>query len=150
MILNIIALVSIWIIAMSSSYSTGALEMISQSSFRVMPGVYIYAKVAELINAEDHFLVARDATEITIVTLSTNISDTRLLERNKDDYALIALNVCVPFYSVGFLATVTDALAEVGLNVLVVSTYSRDYILVRADLLNVAESTLLNLGFSKA
>lgn len=132
---------------MSSGYSTEALKIIAQSSFQTQPGVYVYAKVSSFPNSNDHFLVSKDNDEITVVTLERNLESLALIERNKDDYRLISLNVSVPFYSVGFLATVSDAFANEGMNILIISTYSKDYLLVRADLIEKAESTLRAIGF---
>jgi hypothetical protein len=134
---------------MPGDYREGALQVISRSSFYVEPGEYIYAQVASLPSGK-HFLWSQDATEITVVTKSEQLTELDLIERNKDDYKLICLNVDVPFYSVGFLATVCDAFAAKEMNVLVVSTYSKDYVMVRADLLERAESALLGLGFQRS
>ncbi|MCX6812260.1 MAG: ACT domain-containing protein [Candidatus Berkelbacteria bacterium] len=82
-------------------------------------------------------------------TLKNNLSDLDIIEKNKDIYSLIALNVSVPFYSVGFLAAVSGAIAEKGLNILIVSTYSKDYILIKKSKQKIAVETLLNLGFKK-
>lgn len=134
---------------MTSSYSKGALEIIAESSFHVEPGLYVYTKVSETPASGDHFLVTRDADEITVVTRDVNVDQLKLIERNKDDYRLIAMNVSVPFYSVGFLATVSDAIAGKGLNVLIVSTYSKDYLLIKKDVLEKAKQALLDLGFKE-
>lgn len=134
---------------MSSSYSTEALKIIAQSSFQTQPGVYVYTKVSSFPETNDHFFVSKDNDEITVVTLERNLGSLALMERNKDDYRLISLNVSVPFYSVGFLATVSDAFANEGMNILIVSTYSKDYVLVRADLIERAEQTLIKLGFQR-
>ncbi len=134
---------------MTSSYLQKALDEIAQSNFQVQPGNYIYAKVSSVDDIESHFLVSRDVDEITVVTTEDKISSLQLIERNKDLYRLIALNVLVPFYSVGFIATVCDALAKVGMNVLVVSTYSKDYIMVRADLIEKCIAALISLGFTE-
>lgn len=72
-----------------------------------------------------------------------------MIERNKDDYALIALNVSTPFYSVGFLATVSTAIAEHGMNILIISTFSKDYIMVREDKLDEARQVLIQMGFKE-
>jgi len=84
-----------------------------------------------------------------IITKEENLPELDLKERNKDFYRLIALNVSIPFYSVGFLATVSQAIAEQGMNILVVSTYSKDYIMVKDDKLENAKSVLLGLGFKE-
>ncbi len=134
---------------MNSAYSQTAIDIISKSNFQILPGNYVYAKVGSVMNNNDHFLVTKDADEITVVTREGNLGQVDLLERNKDDYRLISLNVSVPFYSVGFLAIVSDAFAKEGMNILIVSTYSKDYLLVRADLIESAKKILLTLGFSQ-
>jgi len=68
---------------MSSSYSTEALRLIAQSSFQTQPGVYVYAKVRSFSEVDDHFLVAKDNDEITVVTLERNLESLALIERNK-------------------------------------------------------------------
>ena len=79
---------------------------------------------------------------VKIKMLSSYIKD-----KNKDIYTLIALNVSIPFYSVGFLAAVSGAIAEKGLNILIVSTFSKDYILIKKSSEKIAVDALLELGF---
>jgi hypothetical protein len=134
---------------MSTSYRKGALQIIAESTFHVEPGIFVYTKVSEVPAGEEHFLVTRDADEITVVTRIENLASLALIERNKDDYRLIAMNVSVPFYSLGFLATVSDAIASKGLNVLIVSTYSKDYLLIKAGAFEQAEQALIDLGCKK-
>lgn len=105
------------------------------------------AKVSKVSDAKNHFMVCKDADEITVVTKEENLSGLVSAERNKDFYRLIALNVSTPFQSVGFLATVSQALAEKGMNILIVSTYSKDYILIKDDRVEDARLVLLKLGF---
>ena len=135
------------------SYFEVARDMIAQSNFAIMPGIYVYAKVKSYPGESgEHFMVTRDAEEITVVTTSEKLAlfaADDFIERNRDDYMLISLNVSVPFYSVGFLATVGDAFARAGLNILFVSTYSKDYMMVRADLRERAREILLELGFQE-
>ncbi|MFN8553807.1 MAG: ACT domain-containing protein [Candidatus Obscuribacterales bacterium] len=83
------------------------------------------------------------------MTTEDRLNSLQLIERNKDVYKLIALNVSVPFYSVGFIATVCDALASAGMNVLVVSTFSRDYIMVRVDLIERSRGDPAFTGFRR-
>lgn len=133
--------------SLSSPYLQSSLEIIRQSFFEVHEGVFVYAKVRTL-PAGNHFMVTQDDDEITVVT-SCDLSSLDLIERNKEDYVLIALHVSVPFYCVGFLATVSDAFAANDMNILIVSTFSKDYILVKTESLDVSELTLLKLGFQK-
>lgn len=123
-------------------------EIIEQSNFEIKDGFYVYAKVALKPNT-DHFMVSQDTDEITVITTEDKLSQLDLTERNKDNYKLIALSVSIPFYSVGFLATVSGAIAKAGLNILIVSTYSKDYIMVKEDKLGKAKEVLLSLGFKE-
>lgn len=121
-------------------------QIILQSSFEVQDGVYIYTKVSSKPNT-DHFLVTQDKDEITVVTTEDKLGELDLIEKNKDSYKLIALNVSVPFYSVGFLAAISEAIANANMNILIVSTYSKDYIMVKEEKLEEVKKVLLDLGF---
>lgn len=124
-------------------------KIIESSTFGVQDGVYVYAKVSTIPSPNDHFLVTKDSDEITVVTREEKLSSLDLVERNKDNYKLIALNVSVPFYSVGFLAAISEAIANEDMNILIVSTYSKDYILVKENQLIKAINVLLDLGFQE-
>ena len=123
-------------------------KIIQSSNFKILDGIFVYVKVNSIPSGE-HFMVTRDTDEITVVTKENKLGELDIIERNKDDYRLIALNVSVPFYSVGFLSTVSSAIAKEGMNVLIVSTYSKDYIMVREDKLNKAREVLVSLGFQE-
>ena len=124
-------------------------KIIEQSSFEIQGGVYIYAQVSSKPTS-DHFMVTQDKDEITVITTEDKLGELDLIEKNKDNYKLIALNVSVPFYSVGFLATVSSAIAKEEMNILIISTYSKDYIMVKEDKLDKAREVLLDLGFKEA
>ena len=124
-------------------------KIIKTSTFDVQNGKYVYVRAKSAPSLGDHFLITQDADEITVVTREENLYQLDVVEKNKDFYALIALNVSMPFYSVGFLATVSDAIVKQGMNILIVSTYSKDYILVREDFKDKTEAVLLELGFVK-
>ena len=124
-------------------------EIIKKSTFEVKNGIFVYAKVKSFPDVKNHFLVSQDKDEITVVTLEKNLKDLDLIERNKESYKLIALNVSVPFYAIGFLATVSNEIAKKKMSVLIVSTYSKDYILVKKEKLQDALDALINLGFKE-
>mgnify|MGYP001603515593 CR=1 FL=1 len=121
-------------------------KVIETSTFEIVEGDFIYAKVKELPSAQNMFMVSKDKDEITVVAKQEEIESLEIIERNKDTYSLIALNISLPFYAVGFLAAVTSAIASADMNILVVSTYSKDYILVRKEYLDKAKDILLSLG----
>lgn len=123
-------------------------EIIKNSSFRVIPGTFLYLKTASVPQGK-HFAVMQDEDEITVVTKKDAVSGLKILEQNKDERNLIEIKVSIPFNAVGFLASVSGAIADNGMNVLVVSTYSKDYILVKTNCLEEVREILLNLGFSE-
>jgi len=116
------------------------------SRFEIMPGVYGYATVSEYPSPDKCFVISTDRDEITVVAQVEQLDRQQVIERHPEDFGLIALHVAVPFYDPGFLASITSALAKRGLNVLIVSTFSKDYVLVRVDRVSVASDALLELG----
>lgn len=123
-------------------------NIIDQSTFTVQPGRYIYAKVRTAPSVEDHFFVSKDSEgELTVVTREERVDTLDLIEKNKEYYALIAINVSVPFYSVGLLATISRAIAKMNMDILIVSTYSKDFIMVSSDEVEAARGALVELGF---
>ena len=131
------------------SINTNLQKIIKSSSFKTIEGNYVYTKVRNYPSTTNHFMISQDKDEITVVTDENNLGELNLVEKNKDTYKLIALNVSIPFYSVGFLATVSKSIADKGLNVLIVSTYSKDYILIEKSCLNKAVESLKKLGLSE-
>lgn len=123
-------------------------EVIKNSTFAVHPGKYVYAKVASAPNLDDAFMISRDDNEITAVFEVARVGSFAIIEQNKDLRKLIEIKVSAPFYAVGFLAAITEAITAKGCNNLVVSTYSKDYVLVTEAHFEQAKQALVELGFS--
>ena len=62
-------------------------------------------------------------------------------------FKLIEIKVSLPFLAKGFLAKITEVIAEKNLNVLVISTFSKDYILVYEETYEIAIEALKSAGF---
>lgn len=124
-------------------------KIIESSTFEVMQGKFVYTKVSREPQINNHFLISKDKDEITVVTEENNLGELEIIEKNKDYWTLIALDVSAPFYSVGFLAAVSSAIAKENRDVLIVSTYSKDYILVQYNFLEGVKQVLLALGFKE-
>lgn len=124
-------------------------EILRKSTFIIHQGAYVYAKAKSRPERGRHFMVSEDDSEITVVTKEENLRFVEIIERNKETYALIALNPSKPFYSVGFLAAVANAIAKQKMNILLLSTYSKDYVLVRVQDLNAARDALLKIGLKE-
>ncbi len=126
-------------------------KVIESSTFALLDGRYIFAKVKTIPNFDDgHFMVSKDKDEISVCTREENLSKLDLIEKNKDLYVGFELKISLPFYAVGFAGAVTGAMGERGMNNLVISTYSKDYLFVREEHLEKAQQALLDLGFKKA
>lgn len=122
-------------------------KIIEESTFTIQNGRFIYAKVSKAPEAGKYFMIVKDVDEITVVTQEANLHELDIIERNKDCWKLIALIPSISFYCVGFLATVSQIVAEANIDILMVSTYSKDYILVQEGYLEKTKSLLLKLGF---
>lgn len=122
-------------------------EIIHASTFYVHRGSWVYAKVSGNLDLNDCFMLTKDKDEITAVFEAGKAARFNVLERNKDLRKLIEVRVSAPFYAVGFLAAITKAISAKGCNNLVVSTYSKDYILVTESQFDKAKLALVELGF---
>lgn len=120
--------------------------IISRSPVRVMPDRYVVAKCADIPSGSDFFMVARDADEVTLIAEESELDGIALLGM-EGDYRLLEIRMATPFQGVGFLATVSRAIADVGLNIFIVSTYSKDYILLKEHSVPKGLEALASLGF---
>lgn len=124
-------------------------EIIKSSTFKVHEGSWVYASVSGQPNIDDCFMLSKDEDEVTAVFEVSKSDKFEIIEKNKDLRKLIEINVSVPFYAVGFLAAITKAISSKGCNNLIVSTYSKDYVLVTEAQFEQAKEALLELGFQE-
>ena len=128
-------------------------EVIKSSKVVVHKGRYAYLTAQEtsaaLITINNHFLFSKDQDEITVVTEEKNVPKVQF-DKEVKWFKLIEIKVSLPFVAKGFLAKVTKTIADKDLNVLVVSTFSKDYILVREETYLIAVEALKEVGFPVA
>lgn len=122
-------------------------EVIKTSTVIVRPGRYAYLKLEKPLPLDGYFMVSRDEDEITVVTREENLKDIEYSEAVKW-FKLLEIRVSLPFLAKGFLAAVTKSIADRGLNILIVSTFSKDYAIVREENLAEAVDALRKRGFS--
>lgn len=94
-------------------------------------------------------MVAKDGDEITVVTEGQDLAKLKVIEKNRNAWKLIALKLAKPFMA-GTLAAINTACAKNSLNNLVVSTYSKDYLLVKKSQLKKVKAALSRLGFRES
>jgi hypothetical protein len=96
-------------------------------------GLYVWARVRDAGDATRHLLVARDEKEITVVTAPENLASLEVIEVNRDRWRLLVIEPDTPFYCVGFIARFSEQFAAAGMDILVISTFSRDLFFVKED-----------------
>ncbi len=122
--------------------------MFKKSTFNISEKKYVYAKVKSVSSLSNHLLVAQDEDEITVVTEEDNLSSLDAIEKNNNPWKLVSLNLDTPFMA-GTLATINSACAKNGLNNLIVSTFSKDYIIVKNSQVKQIKVVLNKLGFKE-
>ncbi len=95
---------------------------------------------------KNHFLICRDKDETTLITEEKNVSNTKF-ENEVKWFKLFEFKVSCPFQAKGFLAKISKTIADKGLNILIVSTFSKDYALIKEENFKVAVKALKNIGF---
>ncbi|MFH1972636.1 MAG: ACT domain-containing protein [archaeon] len=120
-------------------------EVIKASPVIVHKGRYAYLQ-GEETEIKNHFLICKDETETTIVTEEGNLKNTKY-EKDVKWFKLFEIKVSIPFLAPGFLAKISKTIADKGLNILVVSTFSRDYIMIREEKFEIAVEALKEVGF---
>ncbi len=120
-------------------------DIIKSSKVIVHRGRYAYLRAQETVIG-DHFLITKDKDEITVVTEEKNVPKTKH-DKDVKWFKLLEIEVSLPFLATGFLAKVTKTIAHKNLNVLVVSTFSKDYLLLREETHVTAIEALGKIGF---
>lgn len=90
------------------------------------------------------FAVMRDSLETTVIAPDDAVPAGTGRERG---FVLLECRVSQPFEAPGFIAAITGALGGADVNVFPVSTFSRDYVLVRERDLSTALAALSRRGF---
>ena len=126
-------------------------QTINSSPYVLHPQRYTVLQVQECSNLQTHFLVTHEAEEVTVITTEKQRS---LLQsdilREQAWFHLIEFKMSTPFETPGFLAAIASQLASHHLNILLVSTFSKDWLLLREEDLEAGLSSLCELGFQQA
>ena len=130
------------------NYKQELQPVIAASWFTIDEAVYAYTAVTEVAEPQKHLLVVRDGSEITVATDVKNLPLPHCLKVNKEEWKLINIRCGNPFYCVGFIACITDALALAGIDLVIISGFSNDLILVMQQDLERAVEVLKAIGFS--
>jgi hypothetical protein len=122
-------------------------DEIRHSKVIVRSGRYAYLKLAEMPDPFRFFFVSQDEDEITAIAEEKTIAEVDYLKVEKW-FKAFEIRCATPFLVKGFLAKIASAIAEQGLNILLVSTFSKDYAFIREEDTEIAIKALRNVGFS--
>lgn len=95
-------------------------------------------------------MIARDEKETTVVTTPELLDDVDVIEVNRDRWLLLSIDCAHPFYCVGFIAKMSTQLSDAGLDILVVSTFTRDWVFVKEEDGARAAAVLRDAGFMES
>jgi len=123
--------------------------VIAASWFTIDAGTYVYASVQTVSNAEKHLMVVRDAGEITVVTDMNNLPLEGPYQQNKEKWKLVNIRCGNPFYCVGFIALITGVLADAGIDIVLISSFSNDLVLVMEKDMDDTVRILKDTGFKQ-
>lgn len=128
-------------------------EIFSRSKMRVWEDEYYCLKLEDWRGLEGGAagptFVMNDGDEITAIVrgpLSDNVR-IKLGAPAVGPLRVIQFDPSRPFNAPGFLAAITERIAQIEVSVLVISTYSRDFVLVQADDLTRSVAQVSTLGF---
>lgn len=76
-------------------------------------------------------MISRDDKEITVVT--NDLDDLDIIDINPDTWLFLPIECAQPFYCVGFIAKLSAMLSAAGIDILVLSAFSRDWVFVKVE-----------------
>jgi len=119
-----------------------------------------YFKVGKIHVWKDHFAVVKSAkphpgafanivdhNEVTVVIEQHRIPAEEALAV-EPGWRIITFGMVLPFNLIGFLAAIASSLAEAGIAIMAISSFSTDHILVKDRDLAAALDKLRGLGFT--
>lgn len=118
-------------------------QVIVKSKAIIHSGRYAYLKTTDK-KLNNHFLLSQDNDEITIITEENNVELVKYSEIVKW-FKLIEIIVAIPFYA-GFLSKIIKPIADAGYNTLIISTFSKDYILTKEQNIKEVAKILKDTG----
>ena len=121
-------------------------QILRDSTFCVDEEPWIWLRATRVDRPELHLVVIRDDKETTVVTREACLRHLEVAERNRDEWHLLSIDCANPFYCVGFLSAITTPMALAGIDVLALSTFTRDYVFVKRADLQRARDALLAVG----
>ncbi len=110
---------------------------------------YVWKETFAIVKARNilskAFAIIQDKNEITLVVEESKLDNENVIAAQRG-WKIITFDGVLPFGLVGFISKISSALAEGGISVFVISSYSTDHILVKEQYLDKATEKLEKLG----
>lgn len=131
---------------MSDPASERVSELLSQTRIDVAPATYVviglshqaWARLLESPElsprADAPFMIFRDQYEVTLLLEADDWARIRHAAREakvEEGFRLLTLDIALPWDTVGYMARVTELLAEAGISIGALTAFSRDHLLVK-------------------
>ncbi len=111
--------------------------------------VFLWKETFAIVKSKkvDYYAFANivDKNEITLIVDQTRINLKNVIRMDRD-WKMFTFDMVLPFELVGFIATVSKALAAEGIGIFTVSAFSTDHILVKKKDALKAKKKLESLG----
>jgi hypothetical protein len=118
-------------------------DYLNNGKVHIWKGKYAIIKAKK--TSPNAFANIIDKNEITVIVNQDKIDKESAIEIEKD-WKILTFNMVLPFELVGFLAKISQALAEEKISIFTISAYSTDHILIKEQDLEKAKKRLLGLG----
>ncbi len=122
-------------------------KIIDGSPCRLEPETLHYVKASHVGHPERHHFVCQDAFEITVATTDEGLADLTIISRNPERWRMFSITCSNPVYCVGFLAAIAVPMRDADIDILLVSTFTRDLVFVKAADVHRAAAILDAAGF---
>ena len=81
---------------------------------------------------EGAFANIKDGDELTVIIKQDKINQEDIIESEKN-WKLVTFDTKLDFGLVGFISKISSALAEKGISIFIISSYSTDHLMVKKD-----------------
>lgn len=92
------------------------------------------------------FAVVEDKNEITTIIERSKLPAEAVIDVDEDDWRVITFDMLLPINLLGFIAKISGVIAEEKINILYISAFSTDHLLVQEKDVKKAVAKLKKLG----
>jgi hypothetical protein len=118
-------------------------EFFSGLKLRILGGTYSLVKSRNIY--PQAFANIQDDEEITVVITDNTVDKEDIISVEKD-FKIVTFDSIIPLNLIGFIAKISELLAKEHISIFVLSSFTREYVLIKEKSLKKAVSALKKLG----